>query len=107
MIRQQVHTDHPLRRLVGDDLDHAVLFVVDHGLGIDIHRYLDLCGIDTSFLGLLQRQTDKGGFRLMPRLPVYPAFVAEEWIDPVLLPKVQAAIDDEGYALAPQLEAAT
>ncbi len=48
--------------------------------------------------------TTGAGFRLMPRLPVYPGYIDEEWIDPGLLPKVRAAVDDEGYALAPRLE---
>jgi len=52
----------------------------------------------------LQALTSAAGFRLMPRLPVYPEFIDSEWIDPGLLPKVQAAVDNEGYALAPQLE---
>ena len=51
----------------------------------------------------LRRRTEAAGFRLMPRLPVYPEFITEEWIDPGLLPKVRAAVDGEGYALAPQL----
>jgi hypothetical protein len=42
----------------------------------------------------------------MPRLPVYPEFIDPEWIDPGLLPKVRAAVDGEGYALAPQLQGA-
>lgn len=54
----------------------------------------------------LAARTEAAGFRLMPRLPVYPEFIDEEWIDPGLLPKVRAAVDDEGYALAPQLAAA-
>jgi FO synthase len=50
----------------------------------------------------LQEVTEAAGFRLMPRLPVYPEFIEPEWIDPGLVPKVEAAVDDEGYALAPQ-----
>jgi 7,8-didemethyl-8-hydroxy-5-deazariboflavin synthase CofG subunit len=52
----------------------------------------------------LKRVTEEQGFRLMPRLPVYPEYINEEWIDAALLPKVRAAVDDEGYARAPQLE---
>ena len=55
----------------------------------------------------LRAVTEERGFRLMPRLPVYPEFIDDSWIDPGLLPKVQSAIDDEGYALAPQLEEAS
>jgi hypothetical protein len=37
---------------------------------------------------------------------VYPEFIDSDWIDPGLLPAVEAAIDDEGYARIPQMEAA-
>ncbi len=53
----------------------------------------------------LAARTEAAGFRLMPRLPVYPDFISPDWIDPGLLPKVQAAIDADGYALAPQMSA--
>jgi FO synthase len=52
----------------------------------------------------LNRVTAERGFRLMPRLPVYPEYINEEWIDARLLPKVQAAIDGDGYARVPQME---
>ncbi len=52
----------------------------------------------------LQARTEAAGFRLMPRLPVYPEYLTEEWVDPGLLPRLRAAADDEGYALAPQRE---
>jgi len=48
--------------------------------------------------------TEAAGFRLMPRLPVYPEYITDEWIDPTLMPKVRSAVDDEGYALAPQTQ---
>ena len=51
----------------------------------------------------LEARTTAAGFRLRPRLPVYPEFITAEWIDPDLLPKVRAAADGDGYALAPQL----
>ncbi len=51
----------------------------------------------------LRARTEAAGFRLMPRLPVYPEFITERWVDPGLLPAVRAAADDDGYALAPQL----
>jgi len=54
----------------------------------------------------LRARTEAAGFRLMPRLPVYPEFIGDRWIDPVLLAKVTDAVDDEGYARAPQREAA-
>jgi FO synthase len=52
----------------------------------------------------LRDVTEAAGFRLRPRLPVYPEYIDAEWIDPGLLPKVQAAADAEGYARAPQPE---
>jgi FO synthase len=54
----------------------------------------------------LRGRTEAAGFKLMPRLPVYPEYIADEWIDPALLVKVAEAVDDEGFALAPQREAA-
>ena len=54
----------------------------------------------------LRARTEAAGFRLMPRLPVYPEFIDDQWIDPALLRKVTEAVDDEGYARAPQREAA-
>ena len=51
----------------------------------------------------LQARTEGAGYRLVPRLPVYPEYLTEAWIDPGLLPRLQAAADDAGYArLAPQ-----
>ena len=55
----------------------------------------------------LRRRTEAAGFRLMPRLPVYPEFIADTWIDPALLPAVRAAADEDGYALAPRLAPST
>jgi len=54
----------------------------------------------------LKARTEAAGFELRPRLPVYPEFISTDWIDPGLLPRVRAAADDDGYALAPQREAA-
>ncbi|HSM00937.1 MAG TPA: 7,8-didemethyl-8-hydroxy-5-deazariboflavin synthase CofG [Acidimicrobiia bacterium] len=54
----------------------------------------------------LRGRTERAGFRLMPRLPVYPEFISAEWIDPGLLPGVENAVDDDGYARAPQEVAA-
>lgn len=54
----------------------------------------------------LRGRTEAAGFRLMPRLPVYPEFISADWIDSGLLAAVEAAADDEGYARAPQMEAA-
>ena len=52
----------------------------------------------------LARVTEDKGFTLKPRLPVYPEFIDEEWIDPGLLARVRAVVDDEGYARVPQLQ---
>lgn len=52
----------------------------------------------------LRARTEAAGFRLMPRLPVYPEYLDARWIDPALLPRLRASADDEGYALAPQRE---
>ena len=50
----------------------------------------------------LEARTAAAGFRLAPRLPAYPGYLTERWIDPGLLGKALDAVDDEGYALAPQ-----
>ena len=55
-------------------------------------------------LAQLQQVTEARGFRLQPRLPVYPEFINAEWIDPGLMPKVSSAINQDGYPLAATLE---
>jgi FO synthase len=50
----------------------------------------------------LRARTEAAGFRLAPRLPAYPEYLDDRWIDPALLPAALDAVDDEGYALAPQ-----
>jgi FO synthase len=50
----------------------------------------------------LRAVTEGAGFELRPRLPVYPEFVGEEWIDPDLIPKVVSASDEQGYARVSQ-----
>lgn len=55
-------------------------------------------------LDKLTHVTGERGFTLAPRLPVYPEYISEEWIDPSLLPKVRAAVDGNGYALVPELQ---
>lgn len=47
----------------------------------------------------LERVTNDAGFELRPRLPVYPEFLTDEWIDPALLPAVRDRVDAEGYAV--------
>ena len=50
-------------------------------------------------LDYLRSVTMDAGFDLQPRLPVYPEFVNERWIDPMLLPKLGGRADDEAYAV--------
>ena len=46
----------------------------------------------------LEARTNAAGFELRPRLPVYPRYLDEEWIDDGLLGRVTAATDDDGWA---------
>ena len=48
--------------------------------------------------------TRAAGFQLRARLPVYPGYIDEVWIDAGVLRKVRNAIDGDGYALAPEME---
>jgi 7,8-didemethyl-8-hydroxy-5-deazariboflavin synthase CofG subunit len=50
----------------------------------------------------LRHRTEAAGFELRPRLPVYPEFSGDEWIDPSLHAKIAAASDVSGYAAIPQ-----
>ena len=54
----------------------------------------------------LRTRTVDAGFDLESRLPAYPEYLTEEWLDPAMLIRARAAVDDDGYALAPQLEGA-
>ncbi len=54
-------------------------------------------------LEALRRRTEAAGFQLLPRLPVYPSYLSDRWIDPALLPKVLEAADSRGYARMPQV----
>jgi len=47
----------------------------------------------------LQSVTEDAGFDLRPRLPVYPEFINDRWIDPVLLTELVGRADDEAYAV--------
>lgn len=47
----------------------------------------------------LADRTRNAGFELRPRLPVYPTHISETWIDPGLLPRVERAVDDDGFAV--------
>jgi FO synthase len=46
----------------------------------------------------LASRTSAAGFELRPRLPVYPEFIDDEWIDPALIVDVRAASDQDGLA---------
>jgi len=50
-------------------------------------------------LSHLDRVTGGAGFELRRRLPVYPEFISDAWIDPGLMPRLRSMIDDQGYAL--------
>jgi len=50
----------------------------------------------------LERVTVSHGFELRPRLPVYPEYVTEEWIDAGLLTSVVTRSDANGYAAIPR-----
>ncbi len=54
----------------------------------------------------LREVTNGAGFRLEPRLPVYPEFITERWIDPTLLQKVRLAAEGGGSVPLPRLESA-
>ncbi|MFV9672541.1 MAG: 7,8-didemethyl-8-hydroxy-5-deazariboflavin synthase CofG [Acidimicrobiia bacterium] len=47
----------------------------------------------------LQSVTTDAGFDLRPRLPVYPEYLSERWIDSVLLRRLVGRVDDEAYAV--------
>ena len=46
----------------------------------------------------LTNRTVTAGFELRQRLPIYPEYINEEWVDPGLLDDVEAAADDQGLA---------
>ncbi|GMQ85732.1 MAG: hypothetical protein BMS9Abin07_1300 [Acidimicrobiia bacterium] len=49
-------------------------------------------------LDRLEAATRARGFELKQRLPVYPEFITEQWIDPGLIEQVRSATDADGYA---------
>ena len=49
-------------------------------------------------LDRLERATRDAGYELVARLPVYPEYVSERWLDAHVLPSVLRAADAEGYA---------
>jgi FO synthase len=46
----------------------------------------------------LSARSSAAGFELHPRLPVYPEYINEEWIDPGLVDEVRAVTDQDGLA---------
>ncbi len=52
----------------------------------------------------LEAHTSAAGFELKPRLPVYPEFMTEDWLDPRMVTKVSAAVGRDGYAVGPTRE---
>jgi FO synthase len=50
-------------------------------------------------LGILEDRTRLAGFELRARLPVYPSYINETWVDPDLLDAVQRSVDESGLAL--------
>jgi FO synthase len=44
----------------------------------------------------LANRTGAAGFELRGRLPVYPSYIREDWIDPGLVDAVRNAVDDTG-----------
>lgn len=51
----------------------------------------------------LAARTAAAGFELRPRLPVYPEYINEEWIDPGLVVDVRAASDQDGLAATAEM----
>ncbi len=49
-------------------------------------------------LELLRAGTESRGLELAPRLPVYPEWLSERWLDPAVLPAVLRASDSLGLA---------
>lgn len=47
----------------------------------------------------LRSVTTHAGFDLRPRLPVYPEYLNDRWIDPVLLRRLSGRVDDDAYAV--------
>ncbi len=50
-------------------------------------------------LDTLATITESAGYTLVPRLPVYPEYVSDTWIDRRLIDDVLARTDDDGYAV--------
>jgi FO synthase len=54
----------------------------------------------------LKGRTEEAGFTLRPRLPVYPDYIDEDWIDAALYADVVVAADKDGLALIPETSGA-
>jgi FO synthase len=54
----------------------------------------------------LEARTRAAGFELRARLPVYPEYIDQDWIDTDLYPDVVAAADSDGLALIPETSGA-
>ncbi|MGI9667050.1 MAG: 7,8-didemethyl-8-hydroxy-5-deazariboflavin synthase CofG [Acidimicrobiia bacterium] len=53
-------------------------------------------------LDTLRSVTESQGFSLVPRLPVYPEYLSEKWIDPNMRPDLLDRSDARGYADIPE-----
>ena len=45
----------------------------------------------------MEREVNALGYELRERLPVYPEYIDEQWIDPYVLGKVRERVDERGY----------
>lgn len=45
----------------------------------------------------MEEEVTRLGFQIRERLPVYPEFIDEEFIDPLVLSKVNESVDENGY----------
>lgn len=52
-------------------------------------------------LAELRRRTEAAGFELAARLPVYPEYIGERWLDPAMLAKVEGAVGRRGRPAGP------
>ncbi len=45
----------------------------------------------------MEQEVNALGYQLRERLPVYPEYISEQWIDPYVLGKVREKVGDDGY----------
>jgi 7,8-didemethyl-8-hydroxy-5-deazariboflavin synthase CofG subunit len=50
-------------------------------------------------LDTLEAVTEESGFSLRARLPAYPGYISDEWLDPSLASAVHQRSDVDGYAV--------